>query len=323
MSFISKSSKINPLNIIMSDNQNSRIYGILVTVLLLLAAGLGFFFWQKSKNYLAENQKLEAERQQLEVSKANIESELDSLANAYSSLRTENENLQGRVTSTAELIAQKESQIRKIKASSAKDLESLRGQVASLEKTKIEYETIVTALRTENADLKKENDRLTGENTQLKGANTELSGQVQDLAKQLEDQIRKTQSAVFKATSFRVELERRNDKLTTKARRVREIFVSFDLADVPQAYQGQQKLYLVITDDKGNAIICQSPTKTTVYAPSGPVEITAQQVKEVVLENTQRQSFNYKFDERLKSGSYVVAIYCEKGLLGASSFRLS
>lgn len=307
----------------MSDNQNSRIYGILVTVLLLLAAGLGFFFWQKSKNYLVENQKIEVERQQLETAKVKIENELDSLAVDYSSLRTENENLQGRITSTAALIAQKEAQISQIKATSAKDIQTLRDQLASLEKTKIEYETIVVALRTENADLKKENSRLTGENAQLKGANTELSGQVQDLAKQLEEQIRKTQSAAFKATSFRVELERRNDKLTTRARKVREIFVSFDLADVPQVYQGQQKLYLAITDDKGTPVIAQSPSKTTVYAPSGPVEIVAQQVKEVVLESTQRLSFNYKFDERLKSGNYVAAIYCDRGLLGVSSFRMN
>ncbi len=307
----------------MSDNQNSRIYGILVTVLLLLAAGLGFFFWQKSKNYLVENQKIEVERQQLETAKIAIENDLDSLATAYSSLRTENENLQGRITSTAALIAQKEAQISQIKATSTKDIQALRDQLASLQKTKIEYETIVVALRTENEDLKKENSRLTGENTQLKGANTELSGQVQDLAKQLEEQIRKTQSATFKATSFRVELERRNDKLTTRARKAREIFVSFDLADVPQVYQGQQKLYLVITDDKGTPVISQMPTKAMVFAPSGPVDIVAQQVKEVVLENTQRLSFNYKFDERLKSGNYVAAIYCDKGLLGVSSFRLS
>lgn len=306
----------------MSDNQNSRIYGILVTVLLLLAAGLGFFFWQKSKNYLIENQKIEMERQKLEKDKASIERALDSLSSDYSNLRTENENLQGRISSTATLIAQKEAQIRKIKSTSAKDVQALRDQVASLEKTKIEFETIVVALRTENEALKNENSQLKGENTQLKGANTELSGQVQDLAKQLEDQIRKTQSATFKASSFKVEVERRNDKLTAKARKAREIFVSFDMADVPQVYQGQQKLYLVIRDEKGNPVVSQSPTKTTVFAPSGPVEIVAQQVKEVALEDTQRLSFNYKFDERLKSGNYVAAIYCDKGLLGASSFRL-
>lgn len=307
----------------MSDTRNSRTYSIIVTVLLALAAILGFFFWQKSKSYQAEKDKIEAERVALETQKTSIENSLDSLSNAYASLRTENENLQGRVTSTAEQIAQKENIIREIKAASAKDLDDLRRQVADLQKTKIEYETIITTLRAENEQLRNENQRLTGENEQLKGANTELTGKVQDLAKELEEQIRKTQSASFKATSFRVSTSRKTDKLTTKARRTREIDVSFDLADVPQPFQGTQKLYMAITDEKGNPIASANPVKATVYAPSGPVEIIAQQVKGVVLENTQRMSFHYKFDEKLKSGNYVVAIYCDKGLLGASSFRLN
>jgi hypothetical protein len=306
----------------MSNQQNSRTYGIIVTILLALAAGLGFFFWQKSKNYLAENEKIEMERQSLERQKIAIAQSLDSLSGAYSDVRTENETLQGKVSSTAELVQQKEIVIQQIKSASAKDIDALRAQVANLQKSKIELETIVTTLRAENKQLKDENTRLTGENTELKGQNTELNGQVKDLAKQLEEQIRKTQSASFKASSFRVEFEKRNDKLTTRAKKAREIFVSFDLADVPQPYQGPQKLYLVITDDKGNPIISDNPTKATVYAPTGPVEIQAQMLKQVVLETTQRQSFNYKFDERLKSGNYVVAIYCDKGLLGASAFRL-
>jgi len=111
--------------------------------------------------------------------------------------------------------------------------------------------------------------------------------------------------------------------LTTRAKKAREIFVSFDLADVPKTFQGQQKIYMVITDDKGNPISSKNPTKATVYAPSGPVEIMAQQIKEVEIDVTQRLSFSHKFDDRLKSGNYVIAIYCDKGLLGASSFRLA
>lgn len=307
----------------MSNTQNSRVYGFIVTVLLALAAVIGFFMWQKSKSYMAEKEKVEAERQVLEVQKVVVEHELDSLANAYSSLRTENENLQGRVTTTAALVEQKENTIRQIKASTAKDIADLRDQVAQLQRTKIELETIISTLRIENDSLRAENQRLTGENTELKGANTQLSGQVQDLAKQLEEQIRKTQSASFKATSFRVWTAKKNEKLTTKARKSREIDVSFDLADVPQTYQGPQKLYMVITDDKGTPVPSENPTKATVYAPTGPVEISAQQVKAVVLENTQRMSFHHKFDEKLKAGNYVVAVYCDKGLLGASSFKLN
>lgn len=307
----------------MSNTQNSRVYGFVVTALLALAFVLGLFFWKQSRNYLAEKEKAEAERQELVVQKATFERALDSLANAYSSLRTENENLQGRVTSTAALVAEKENTIRQIKATTARDVNALRQQVAQLERTKIELETIISALRIENDSLKAENERLSGENAELKGANTQLSEQVDDLAKQLAEQIRKTQSASFKATSFKVWTARKNEKLTTKARRSREIDVSFDLADVPEPFQGAQKLYMVITDDKGKPVAHPNPTVATVYAPTGPVEIQAQQVKAVVLGETQRLSFHHKFDEKLKAGSYVVAIYCDKGLLGASSFRLN
>ncbi len=224
------------------STQNSRTYAIVVTVLLALAAVLGFFFWLKSRTYLEEKKQAETERQTLEIRKVTIEHELDSLASAYSSLRTENENLQGRVTSSASIIAQKESDIRNLKNQSAKDVGELRTQIALLESTKKDYEGFINLLRAENDSLKVENQRLTGENLELKGANTQLSGQVQDLAKQLEQQIQKTQSATFKATSFRVWTAKKGEKLTTKARRSREIDVSFDLIDVPEPFQGQQNL---------------------------------------------------------------------------------
>jgi chromosome segregation ATPase len=306
----------------MSDNQNSRTYGIVVTLLLLLSAGLGFFFWQKSKNYLAENEKMEQERVALESEKAQITTSLDSITMAYAILRTENESLQGRVATSAQQVAQKEATISQIKITSVKDLEGLRAQVAELKKAKIELETIITGLRLENDQLKVQVAQLTSDNASLKGANTDLTGQVQDLAKQLESQIKKTQSATFKATSFSVQCERRGDKLTTRAKKTREIFVSFDLADVPQAYQGQQKLYLAMTDDKAVPVMSKTAAKATINAPAGPVNITAQEVKEVNLTAVQRVTFSHKFDERLKSGNYVVGIYSERGLLGSATFRL-
>lgn len=306
----------------MSDTQNSRTYAIVVTVLLLLAAALGFFFWQKSKNYLEENEKMEKERVALEAEKAQISTSLDSMTNAYSALRTENESLQGRVAASASQVQQKEAVIRQIKISSAKDLNELRAQVEELKKTKIEMETIITGLRLENEQLKAQVEQLTSDNAQLKGANTDLSGQVQDLAKQLEAQIKKTQSATFKATSFSVQCERRGDKLTTRAKKAREIFVSFDLADVPQSFQGEQKLYMAITDDKAIPIVSKNSVKATINAPAGPVDITAQEVKDVNITTMQRPNFSHKFDERLKPGSYVVGIYCDKGLLGSATFRL-
>jgi len=307
----------------MSDTQNSRTYAIVVTILLLLAAALGFFFWKQSKNYLAESERLNKERITLESEKNQISASLDSMTNAYAALRTENESLQGRVATSAQQVNQKEAVIRQIKATSAKDLDVLRRQVEDLKRTKIELETIITGLKAENTLLREQIATLSSDNGQLKDANTELTGQVQDLAKMLEAQIKKTQSAVFKATSFSVQCERRGDKMTNRAKKAREIFVSFDLADVPEAFRGQQKLYMAMTDGKGVPIASKNFVQTTIQAPAGPVNISAQETKEVNLTAMQRISFTHKFDERLKQGNYVVAIYCDKGLLGSATFRLS
>ncbi len=256
----------------MSANSNSRVYGIVVTILLLLSASIGWFFWQKSKAAIADIEQRQLAIDSLTQVKAGVEHELDSLSLAYSDLRTENENLQGKVTTTAALIEQKEIVIKQIKAASAKDASDLEKQVAELQRLKTEYETVVLVLRQENQQLREANELLTDKNSKLEE-------QVTDLAKQLEEQIRKTQAATFKASSFRVEVELRNDKLTVRARRARELLISFDLADVPQAFQGPQKMYLSITDDKGLPITTSNPIKATVYAPTGSVEIVAQQVK--------------------------------------------
>lgn len=299
----------------MSTTGNSRIYAIIVTLLLLASAAIGWVFWNKSQEYQKSLRQQEALVDSLTQVKMQLEQELDNLSQDYAALRTENESLQGQVAQSATIVEQKEVVIKQIKADASREVKALEKQIEDLKKIRTEYETIISLLREENRQLREENQRLTEENTQLQG-------RVEDIAKQLEEQIRKTQSAQFRATSFRVEVVRRADKLVTKARQARELLISFDLVDVPPVYQGPQKLYLVVTDDKGKPIPAANPIQTTVYAPTGPVEIQAQQAKQVVLETTQRLSFSYQLEDRLKAGSYVVAIYCDKGLLGASSFRL-
>lgn len=292
-------------------------------ILLLLAIGTGIYFWQQSRSLGDQNDALESTLQALELEKSRMEGQLDSLTVSYDLLRSENEDLRGKESTTAVLIAQKDASIKKIRSQTRRDLESLRRQLEELGRIKIEYETVIATLRSENDQLRLENERLSGENSQLRTENAGLNDKMDHLAKKLEDQIRQTQSARFKATSFRVEVARRNEKLTSRARKAREILVSFDLADVPQEYQGGQKLYLSITDDRGVPVSANGAVTASVTAPAGPLSVIAQQTKAVSLKDTQRLSFSYKFDDRLKSGNYVVAIYCDTGLLGAASFRLT
>ena len=299
-----------------------RVYAIIVTLLLLLAAGMSWSFWRKAGQLGSDNERKEMLLDSLTAEKARLETSLDSLNTVLVDLRTENESLEGKASSATSLLAEKDAIIRKLKGQHSKKLKELQVQVEALKKAKTEYETILAVLRAENEQLKAENAELKAENAGLRDNNSQLNAKVDDLAQKLAEQIRKTQSAQFKATSFRVVVERRSDKLTAKAKRARNLAISFDLAEVPEQFRGPQKLYLVISDENGKPVAAANPTKVTIEAPTGAIPIIAQQTRSVNLDQTQRLSFNYKLEEKMKSGNYVAAVYCEKGLLGASSFRL-
>lgn len=299
-----------------------RIWAITATVLFVLAAGVSVWLWSKNRALRGDNASQQDEIESLLIEKALLDSQIDSLNLAYASVRTENDSLQGAVARAEHLVAEKTVEVQRLRGRNTREVKELRAQVAALQRAKTELETVVALLRSENEQLKAENEQLAGENEQLRGQNEQLDQQVSELGKKLEDQIRKTHAAKFKATAFRVEVERRGDRLTTRAKKVRQLNVSFDLADVPEEFQGPQKLYLVIADERGTPIAAANPVRATVEAPSGPVQIVAQQSKAVAVGPTQRLSFSYKLDERLKKGSYVAAIYCDKGLIGVSSFRL-
>ncbi|MCB9316204.1 MAG: hypothetical protein H6569_08710 [Lewinellaceae bacterium] len=305
-----------------SEPKSMRIYAISVTVLLLLAGGLSWSFWRKSDSLGAENKRQELLLESLNAEKTRLTASLDSLQIAMSNLRTENETLEGKATASATIIQEKDALIRRLKGQQSKKMKELQLQVEALKKAKTEYETILAVLRAENEQLKAENAELKAENAGLRDDNSQLSSRVDDLAQKLAEQIRKTQSAQFKATAFRVEVERRKEKLTAKARRARNLSISFDLADVPEQFRGSQKLYLVISDENGKPVSAANPTKVTIQAPAGDIPVIAQQTRSVNLDQTQRLAFNYKLEEKMKGGNYVAAVYCEKGLLGASSFRL-
>src|SRR5690606_5657428 len=86
---------------------------------------------------------------------------------------------------------------------------------------------------------------------------TTLKGQVSDLERAnllLEQRTSQLANSAYKASAMQVNIARRNDKATIRAGRARKFTVSFDLVEVPEEFQGEQSLYLTITDANGIAI---------------------------------------------------------------------
>ncbi len=293
---------------------------LIAIILLLLAVGLGVWSWMRFDNLEKLRQSETAQHEVVLDSllqvKGDLESHLDQLETAFTDLSTANDTLAQRLAMATDIVAAKETLIREIKTQNLREEKALREQVQRLQTMKDRYETIIAVLDQKNVALMAENAR-------LRGTADSLSMEISDLGRRLEAQIRQTMSAQYKATSFRVEMERRNDKLTVRARRTRELNISFELNQVPAAYQGTQQIYLVITDDRGLPIASENPVRANIRTDKGNVEVIAQatQMQDVVV--NQRIALSYKLEDRLKKGTYIVSVYSEKGLLGVASFRLT
>ncbi|HMO41154.1 MAG TPA: hypothetical protein PKC76_14920 [Saprospiraceae bacterium] len=311
----------------MSTEKGLKNYATVITVLFvlsLIALAILLFSRGKLKNEYTE---ANAERDALLVERTNLERDLDSLKNVLQIASAENEDLQGSLSDLQKLVDEKEAAVRQIRAQSVNSSEGLRREINQLRQIRGELEGAIGQLQAENEQLRSENERLTAENEQLTTERGQLTSQVSDLNKfnqTLQDQVAQLTRAGIKAQAFRVDVETRSDKLTAKARRTREINIGFDLVDLPEEFQGTHTLYLVLTDVNGGLL----PTGGTLVSaniptPSGsPLQIQAQQTKEVNLSRAQRLSFVYPVEDRLKSGTYVATVYADFGILGSSSFRL-
>ena len=213
---------------------------------------------------------------------------------------------------------EKDAAIKKIKNQSASESKNLNKQIQDLLKVKADLEASIGNLQAENDSLR----TVTGQLTADLGAAKSENEQLNSLNRTIQDELKKLTLENFKASGFRVEMEKKSAKATAKAGRARRLVTSFDLTGVKQQYQGLRPVYLVITDDKGTPIKLKNPIPAVVSVNGQNMDIQAAQQKEINIVENQRLSFTHELDEKLKAGYYRVSVYTDIGMLGASSFRL-
>ncbi len=293
----------------------------LIILLLLLLLGVGFWgFSNRSakKELTSANQELSAKIGDLSSLRDNLERQVDSLQQAYADLAEENENLQGSVATAEEKIATQAATINKLKKQGSSESTNLKDQIEQLLKAKATLEASISNLQVENDSLKMLTEQLSADLSSAKTENAALNA----LNSTIQDELKRLTLANFKATAFRVEVEKKRPKATAKAGRARKILVSFDLTGVKPEYQGLRTLYLAITDDKGTPIKVSNPVHTVININGQEMDLLAVKAQEINVVENQRLSFNHDLEDKLKSGYYRVAVYTDVGLLGASSFRL-
>ena len=300
---------------------------VLAVVAVVLALLLGYTAWWgnglkgEKAGLIEKNERLSTEMSELVDLKADLETEVDSLQLAYEDLSFKNDSLQGNLSDALARVSRRDAKIKKIQTANKNvenELGSLRGQIQTLLNTKALLESNISALQAQNDSLRAR--------TGVLEANLETASQENQALTQLNETIQGEVSrltlANFKASAFRVEIERKKPKVTTKSRTARKIQVSFDLTNVPTEYQGLRPLYLVITDDKATPVQMETPIKAQVSVNGQATDILAAEAKDINITDSQRLTFGHELANKLKAGYYRVAVYTDIGLLGATSFRL-
>lgn len=302
----------------MNNNKGLIALAVILGLALIGALIWGFNRSSQADTLASEKEELTNEYEQMTQLRDDLASQVDSLSLAYENLATENTNLSGSLANTQQELQSAQNALARAKRNSAAEINDLRAQIQELIEARSGLESSLVRLQAENDSLRTRTGVLEvdlgearNENETLNRLNNAMQGEVERLT-----------LANFKATAFNVELRQRNDKVTTRSGRARNIVVNFDLANVPEKYQGVRPVYLVITDENGNAINPTGATKATATVNGQSMDLLAQEIKEVNIEESQRLSFTHELDDKLDDGYYRVSVFTDIGLLGASNFRL-
>ncbi|MBK8505534.1 MAG: hypothetical protein IPL46_27055 [Saprospiraceae bacterium] len=293
-------------------------------VLALIAAGS---FWAKSNKYENETSKLVTDLSELDSTKVQLEGTLASLEDSYGDKITENEQLSTTLTERVAEVEDLKQRIQKVRSQLAKSQEvneQINGRLAQFEQLRDSLENDILTLLGQNEDLQATNNEIATELTLSKEQIHGLTDDVQKLDQKnraIVGRLFQLAPAGFVANNFKVTAMRKNDKVTAKAGRANEIKVAFDLKDVPQEYQIDEELYLVITKFDGNPV-GDIQTKNVKVKSATPIDIAAADVEQLRLNALQSVVMSFTPGRKFESGLYNALVYADHGFLGATSFEL-
>ncbi len=192
-----------------------------------------------------------------------------------------------------------------LKAGLEKDIASLRDENVSLASSNHELNTELTASKDEVINLNSKVMNLTA-------ANTKLTSRLKILA-----------PAGFRADNFTVTSADKKDKLTTKGKRINEVTVRFDLNNIPEEFQGNREIYLVLTEFNGNPVAVVPGKEVNLKFGDQPVNVRAADLEKVNLKDRQSMTMSFEPTDDMTPGTYNLMVYADNGYLGSTGFMVS
>ncbi len=316
------------MNRLEKDQSNiAKPLAILFAGLFMLAsAGAIYFVIQNNQmQRLAEMQKTDYEN--LDAVKQDLEGELHEIESSFTDKITENEELSATLqerVKEVEKLQWRLTDARSKLAVSTKENEEIKTRLTQLESIKKDLESDIDALAKTNNELRLANAEIKVELEQTNEYTERLSAHISKMSRENDKLIKRLYQiapAGFIADNFIVSAEKRNDKLTSRAKFADEVRVQFDINNVPEEFRTNEELYLVVTQFDGRPLE-NIPTQTVKVAAQDPMVVKAADVEKIKLNSRQHVEMSFQADKDLEAGLYNVLVYADHGFLGATSFQL-
>jgi len=309
-----------------TSNQSWKVAAGILGLLFVGALIFGIMFFSK---YQATVDKAADLGTQLDSTRTQLEGELASLNTSYGAQIALNDtlsvDLQQKITEVEELKVRIAKARKDLKSSQA-NISEITARLAQMEELKVALEQDIFGLKEENQSLASSNQALNTELSATKDEVNTLNKNVMALTSandKLTGRLKTVAPAGFRADNFTVSSATKKDKQTSKAKKIDEITVSFDLNNIPEEFQGSRDIYLVLTEFNGNPVAAVPGKEVTLKFGNEPVHVRAADLEKVNLKARQSMSMSFEPTDNLTPGTYNLMVYADNGYLGSTGFLVS
>lgn len=285
------------------------ILGILVALIAIAAAVLGYHYFY-TKPLLEENEEL---KELAELEKQEMESQYRDFDVQYEMLQSQlsNDSLIAQIENERRHTQQLLEELERTKATDAAEIKRLKAEIASLREVLKSYIVQVDSLNRLNQSLSEEN-------TQIKAQVAEQSTQISTLSterNQLKDKV--NIAAQLDATGFWVTPKNKKSKDTQKVKDVKKLAFGFTIVKNVTAQNGQRIIYARILKPDNSVM----GLKGTFAYENTQLEYTEKKYIDYTGEEEKVTMYS-DVTEFLEAGTYKLFVFCDKQMIGQTTFTL-
>ncbi|MFT3912463.1 MAG: hypothetical protein QM737_23750 [Ferruginibacter sp.] len=290
---------------------NGNMRGIMTVVLIIALLGTwGYIIWDKN-NVKETIQQKETVIASTSNQRDELQKDLEDATMRYDMLKTSNSKKDSTISARDRDIEEKKIRIQallsKVNATAA-ELQEAKGLIASLNGDIEGYKTQIEILQGQKIQLAQEKAVVIQQRDKIQKDFDSATVVVKEKENVIDI------GSTLHASNFNIigvnEKSNGKEKITSTAKRVDKLRISFDLDENMITQSGQKELYIVITGPDGNPIALEDQGSGKFSTREGDQKTYTQKLTIDYTQNKrQTVSFDWKQNSNFETGNYKIEVY--------------